>query len=273
MGRLFLLLISVLWIGGCLWFSGSALFSVGKDIDELKRAGSSVSWPTTDAVITDSDIESYVHKSETTFRPAIKYEYRVNGQTYSSDVISSGTELEQYGNQDFAQLVVNAYSVGSHHKAHFLKSDPETVYLVPGIDPENYHLNALSQAFGGVLGIILFVAIVARLKFMPRTRGFKAGLAAMPLRMAFGLVIAGAFIGSFMIEHAVEQDIIKKNVPDTAKVHLTDRGSFCAHIRENTTRNDPRKAKQGPIVTAFAGLCNIPTGSIGFYFTGSISHV
>ena len=92
----------------------------------------SLSWQTTEGVVTHSEIEPLGRgvKSGRSFKGAIRYDYTIEGEKYAGDRYRIG----YLGNPDrrWARKIVDAHPVGTVVKVYYSSSSPATSVLVPG---------------------------------------------------------------------------------------------------------------------------------------------
>lgn len=109
------------------------------------RAHQSASWPTTDATITSSSVETLrSRRGGVRFHPEVRYQYAVNGSTYSATTISFGGN--DAGSLSDAQLVTHHYASGHHVPVHYEPADPSVSCLEVG----NAGIASYVLALGGL---------------------------------------------------------------------------------------------------------------------------
>ena len=119
----------------------------GVGVDQVNLGKQSEEWSSTTAVITNTYIEEDYDNDDHdyTYYPQVKYEFSVNGKTYTGDSFSPGGMVNGYSSRSQAENFLADYRVGSN----------VTVYY----DPDNPEQNALSVGVGGDAYIFLVVGI------------------------------------------------------------------------------------------------------------------
>ncbi|MFA5271334.1 MAG: DUF3592 domain-containing protein [Candidatus Omnitrophota bacterium] len=126
--------------GICLIFIGLVAILGGNQIQKIKDALASSSWPQTEGKIISSRVESKTNtnyaagrtiNSAASYFADISYEYTVGDIKYSSKKISFG----DYGNSDYsrAEEIINRYPEGKKIQVFYKLSDPNNSVLEPGI--------------------------------------------------------------------------------------------------------------------------------------------
>lgn len=130
-------------------------------IVQYKNGEDTKSWTATTAQVTSTDIEqnttthrdSNGRRSEsTTYKPVVRYEYSVDGTTYTSDRVKIGGVN---GSQDRASDVIARYPVGDEVTAYVAPGNPESAVLEQGADRTFVYL------FGGIGGLFTVVGVIA----------------------------------------------------------------------------------------------------------------
>ncbi|QSQ18770.1 DUF3592 domain-containing protein [Pyxidicoccus parkwayensis] len=95
------------------------------------RAHQSASWPTTDATITSSSVETLrSRRGGVRFHPDVRYQYSVAGTLYSANTISFGGN--DAGTLSDAQVVTHHFASGNHVPVHYEPADPSVACLEVG---------------------------------------------------------------------------------------------------------------------------------------------
>lgn len=123
-----------------------ALYCAGYGINEALLGQDSAKWPTTEGKVTGSHIKKVSSKFGPRDVAEIKYQYAVNGKTYTSDRIKFGGmgSLNQ-------QLLTDAFKPGSRISIHYKANDPAVSCIETGV---NTMTVALCFAAAGLLGCI-----------------------------------------------------------------------------------------------------------------------
>jgi len=123
--------------------------------------------PTT-ATIISVDIDERLNDGDREYRPAIRYRYTVDGETYTSDNVYPGQFVRWHGSESTAASVVERYTAGSDTTA---SGDPVTIYYNPD-DPGEAYLHNPGWPSGWYIAVALNSAVFAGgLYFI--WRGFK----------------------------------------------------------------------------------------------------
>ena len=122
----------------------TALGAFAAYVAMLREAKASASWPTTDGKIVTSrvveqreEVESEDSNgrkewtTEITYRPEIRFTYRVAGNDYSTDTWKPGATVA-YGTPKRAEAAVARYAVGLSVPVHYDPAHPDTAVLEPG---------------------------------------------------------------------------------------------------------------------------------------------
>lgn len=128
-----------------------------------RQQQASVGWPSVEGRVINTYLEEYRDaEQEVSYTPRIIYEYRLDGQTYTSQQIAFGIE-QSYGSQNRAGDVLDEFPVGS----------PVTVYYDPD-NPGNAVLdrstgrNTFFIILGGALTLWGTVSLVSVLRYKAR---------------------------------------------------------------------------------------------------------
>ncbi|MCY1015536.1 DUF3592 domain-containing protein [Pyxidicoccus sp. MSG2] len=115
------------------------------------RAHQSANWPTTDATITSSSVETIrVRRGGTRFHPEVRYQYTVAGTPYSASTISfAGNNAGALAD---AQRVTHHYASGSHVPVHYEPADPSVATIEVGDAGVASYVLALGGAALAVIG-------------------------------------------------------------------------------------------------------------------------
>lgn len=135
-------------IGGAILYSG---------VKSLFEANASKSWPTVQGKVISSSVDSKSSsKGGTTYHAEVLYEYRVGGETHSSNDVAYGS----YGssNPSHARSIVNKYPAGKEVTVHYSPSNPSKSVLEAGISGQAFFLPGFGAVFFCAgLGMFLFM--------------------------------------------------------------------------------------------------------------------
>ncbi len=113
-------------VGLGVWLAGSNIWGVWVAIQ-------SKSWPSTNGLITASNVCESYHKSGTEYYPCLQYQYTVNGSTLTGDQIYGVPR--QSGDYYAALDLADTYSVGKQVLVYYDPRSPATACLEPGVIP------------------------------------------------------------------------------------------------------------------------------------------
>jgi hypothetical protein len=147
--------LSQVWPFGVLLLLGAFLVFTG--VRQRTQAQASSGWPSVQGkalsaeVKTESHTDTRTHQRRTSFRPAVAYEYQVNGVSYRGSRVAFA-DFSNLGSSD-AQRILSQVVQGDSVQVFYNPQDPtETVLLnanVPGTD---------WKIIGGVALILLVIA-------------------------------------------------------------------------------------------------------------------
>ncbi len=144
-------------LGGMLAFGGART---------ILRAHESTSWPTADATIVSSSVETLrSRRSGVRFHPEVRYQYAVAGHSYTADTISFGGN--DAGSLSDAQRVTHHYASGHHVPVHYEPADPSVACLDCGSTGIASYLLALG---GMVIAVVAAWGMVDMLRADRRER-------------------------------------------------------------------------------------------------------
>ena len=150
-----------LLIGGsiCFLFFVIGIFIMIAGIRNRKKAEESTSWPSVQGTITNSWVETQVHKDDDGSKrishfPRWEYEFAVSGMTYTSQRISFGI-TGRSSSESEARERLTQYPLNSEVRVFYNPSNPEEAVLVTGTQG-----TMTLVTLGGVLALIMFFIIV-----------------------------------------------------------------------------------------------------------------
>ena len=129
---------------------------------EWQSALSSKDWPTVSGTVVHSELKKRLkarrpgqksHQSRTQFTPEIRYDYTVEGQSFTGDRVSYG----DYSSSNEAQMkaVVAQYPVGKSVTVFYDPEDPSSSLLESGFGWTPVAISALGGVFAIVGGMTL----------------------------------------------------------------------------------------------------------------------
>jgi hypothetical protein len=118
----------------------------------LWKALASFRWPVTEGKIRTSEVREFVSGAASdrnrtrNYAPSIVYDYRVNGQSYSGEIIYRG---QAAGSADAseAEVLHLRYPNGMVVKVHYNPANPADALLEPGIDSDVFWFPGLGMMF------------------------------------------------------------------------------------------------------------------------------
>lgn len=121
----------------------------------IVRAHASQRWPTVEGTVVASSVQSKSgNKGGTTYHAEVLYEYRVDGELYSSSTVAFGA----YGssNPAPARKTVNRYPRKSKVVVYYAPEDPTLSTLEPGVSAKSFFLAGIGLLFSSV-GVVMFI--------------------------------------------------------------------------------------------------------------------
>ncbi len=154
--------------GGCLgsFFFLAAFLAAGAGLSYwgwtiLQDARASANWPSVQGQITQSVIEESRDEDGTSYGAEIRYEYVVNDQQYTGDVVNFG---EYSGNYSHAEEIVNRYTVGQSVPVYYDPAEVTTAVLEPGVSTSSYFVLAMGLCFASVSFIFGPIMLFSRFR-------------------------------------------------------------------------------------------------------------
>lgn len=127
-----------------------------------RDAKASESWPLVQGIVAESyeDVQTSTHSSGsgrsttmTSYVPTVRYNYQVDGQAYSNDLITYASK--NTANRDYAQQVLKKYPKNANVDVYYNPQKPESSVLEPGAHS--------SSALWLILGLVMFVSGAAQI--------------------------------------------------------------------------------------------------------------
>lgn len=132
-------------------------------INTIDKAKSSVNWPISTGVITDSFIVTSHKDGSTLYRAQVLYSYMVNGQEYTSDKMSFITSSS--GSRNSAEKQLRHFPRGKEVDVHYNPDNHSEATLTPGMQKIYYLFPAVGILFTGVaICMLLFLPKVLEKK-------------------------------------------------------------------------------------------------------------
>jgi len=143
-------------------------------VRDLVRARASAGWASTEAAVRSSEVAKKRHTSWTgrrrrtsiVYSPRVRYEYVVDGRTYTCDCVSFGDHSSSDAAR--AQKVVNRYPKGTKVTAYYDPEDPRLAVLETGTSWSTYAPLGIGLLFVVIGGLVLLGAIRGRLRHPAR---------------------------------------------------------------------------------------------------------
>jgi len=113
-------------------FLGGGIYLIYRSVKDKQKAKLSLSWPSTVGKVIESRVVESHSTSDgdttTTYKPYVKYEYQVVGETFTSDKLSIGPAVST-SNYRKSQEKVNRMPVGSTLTVFYNPDDPTDAVL------------------------------------------------------------------------------------------------------------------------------------------------
>ena len=140
----------------------------------LAEAKASADWPTVQGTITLSDVSVQTStsgtgskkKTSTVYQPSVVYDYKVNGQGYTSHRITAGDFSSSSSKR--AHRIAGKYPKGSTATVYYNPDEPYMSVLEPGATFTSYIPFASGLIFAGVGVLIMLGGIFGILKKIVR---------------------------------------------------------------------------------------------------------
>lgn len=132
-----------------LWFLFHARASKSKSLEAR-------TWPRVKGQILSSRVLKTPGSKPTVYRAQIVYQYSVNGQSYSNNRLTIGSELNS--GRPKAQKRCNNYPSGSEQDVFFNPLNPEESFLVT--ETEGLGFEVVGGLFGVILGLLLLIGVL-----------------------------------------------------------------------------------------------------------------
>jgi hypothetical protein len=129
-----------------------ALFFFGIGCYQLYLANATLSWYTTEGIITRSE-KNIAGKDQVTL--SINYDYTVDGERYTGKTYQYGS----FGTREGTEKIVAQHPVGTVVKVYYSPQSPEQSVLVPGAGVGSY--------IAIVFGIVMSLAVLAAMFLIP----------------------------------------------------------------------------------------------------------
>ena len=124
---------------------------------QVSRARATMSWPTTDGTVLDSQVVSSRVNRRNKWGPQVHYEYFIAGTRHESDSVWPGGSKSRTG-RSFAEEIVARYAKGTRIKVYYDPDTPGNAVLEPGDTLRAW----LTIGFGAVLMIVGAVVFMRR---------------------------------------------------------------------------------------------------------------
>ncbi len=127
-----------------------SVFFIGVGVQTTRLARESDGWPSVDGEIVGSDIVEETSSARTgrgtvTYRPTIRYRYRVGDADYTGERVALGEYATE--NRADAEAVVQRYPIGRRLPVHYRPSAPNVAVLEVGDHGLPWLFGALGSVF------------------------------------------------------------------------------------------------------------------------------
>jgi hypothetical protein len=130
-------------------------------INSLLKAKASKDWPSTNAIIQSSEIESH-HDNDSgiTYSAEVTYEYLVEGAKITGNKIKFG-EVSSSDSSE-ASRYVNKYSAGKKIKAYYNTEDPYDSVLEPGVHGSTWFMPIFGLVFALFGSVFVLIGLFSK---------------------------------------------------------------------------------------------------------------
>ena len=123
-----------------------------------------------EATVTDADYTQRGSGSDRSFAIDVTYEYRIDGESYTSSNVKAGAEGYTVSNQQRAQtLLEEQWQVGTTIEAMVNPDAPETAYLVGYKPGDRLERTLIHYGMVGVGGLMILASVVSLGKKLRRS--------------------------------------------------------------------------------------------------------
>jgi hypothetical protein len=152
-------LVGALLLGAIFVVVGGILLALG--VNNYRDGEATKSWESTSARVLSADVREDVDtkrdsngrsRTRTTYKPVIRYEYMVDGNSYQGNRIRFG---DYQGGEDRAYDAINRYPAGSNVPVYYDPANPGDAVLEQGADQTGVYL------FGGIGGGFVIIGLAA----------------------------------------------------------------------------------------------------------------
>jgi hypothetical protein len=139
---------------------GAVIFGYG--CRDTRSAKESLHWPETPGVVTASFVYEYteIDDSEPTYTPRVDYSYKVDGKSYSNNLISfefNSIRNKSKKTKSWAVTVISDYPTGSAVTVYFNPANPHISVLLKGAARDWKIFWGCLFIVTGTLGVLFFM--------------------------------------------------------------------------------------------------------------------
>ncbi|QDU77337.1 hypothetical protein Pan97_44040 [Bremerella volcania] len=132
--------------------AGVGLIGLVFPLNSASQGAESDVWPTVMGTVTVSQVESSGPKDDRSYYPEVKYQYDVEGKSYTSDRINFDLAGTRSSIRQEMTDVVDQYPAGADVKVFYDPSDPSQSCLEPGVKlGTGFLLGIACVGFGGLV--------------------------------------------------------------------------------------------------------------------------
>ena len=142
----------------CSVFVFAGLFMCFTGLNNILTARESVYWKPANGKITFSEIEENSDSDGPTYKPSVRYSYKINGREYSGSTIYIGDGNSSTNDRSYARRFVEKYPLEKEVIVYCKPDDPKRSTLEPGLMKASFILFTFGVgfAFMGLWTIFLF---------------------------------------------------------------------------------------------------------------------
>jgi hypothetical protein len=127
----------------------------------LQNARASASWPTTDGVVTKSEVTlSTDADGADSYSPEVTYSYKVDNTKFFNSTIKFGEN--SYGNRRKAAEIAGNYNVGKKVTVYYDPNKPGSSVLEPGVSAGSYIVIGIGVFFILITMVSVSISYFAR---------------------------------------------------------------------------------------------------------------
>lgn len=135
---------------------------LGYGCRDTRSAKESLNWPETPGVVTASFVHEYkeIDDSEPAYTPRVGYSYKVDGKSYSNDLISfeiNSMRSRSDKTRSWAETIISDYLIGSPVTVYYNPANPQISVLQKGAATDWKIFWGSLFIITGVIGVLFFL--------------------------------------------------------------------------------------------------------------------